>query len=195
MNARNVLTQIAVSIASRLKPLGYRRRGLTFVRRGAEVISFIELQPSRASSPEELKFVVNYGVVVASLFEGHEPEKAIYTEWHYGRRVCGRDGVELWWTIHEGDRVDDGETRLWVALEVDVLPDLNQKQTEGALIDLWLTGRGPGLGEARRLFLLARLLHRAARLGEFAAVRSELETKARDAFGLRALAILKDLEC
>jgi hypothetical protein len=48
-------------------------------------------------------------------------------------------------------------------------------QTEGALIDLWASGRSPGLVEAQRVYFLARLLHRAGRREEFAREKANLE--------------------
>jgi hypothetical protein len=79
-------------------------------------------------------------------------------------------------------------------LERDALPALEGMQREGDLIALWKTGKGPGLAEAARLRFLARLLHRAERYEEVAAVRAELEQKATSAFVLHALEEVRALK-
>lgn len=195
MTAKAVLSQAASAVAAELKTLGYRKSGLRYVRRGAETISLIELQPGRASSAEELSFVVNFGVMVISLLEGYEPMKPTYTDCHWGCRVAGQDGAEIWWMVREGDSWEDLANRLRTVFERVVLPALDCKQREDALVALWRTGYSPLLVEAQRLLFLGMLLHRAGRYDEFIAVRSELETKAHDGFGVRALEKLRRLEC
>ena len=193
MSAKIVLTEAAKRLAAELKGLGYKRSGLRFVRQGIEVISLIELQVGRSSTPKELSFALNFGVIVISLADG-EATKPTYTVCPWGGRVSGRDTTERWWTVRESDSVEELSHQLVTVVSRDVLPEIDSNQTEEALITLWRSGRSPGLVEAQRLLFLGVLLHRAGRLSEFAAVRSELESKARDRFSFRALEKLKGLE-
>lgn len=195
MTAKQILSQTAREIGAGLDSQGYRRTGSLFVRRGEEVISLIELQPARGATAQELSFAVNFGVLAISLLDGEEPAKPTYTDCHWGGRLCGADGVEQWWTVRDTDLPSQRAQELLAVLNRDVLPVLHGMQTERALIELWQTRRSPLLVEAQRLLYLGRLLHRAGRYDEFAAVRSELEDKAREGFALRALQRLRDLRC
>jgi hypothetical protein len=55
----------------------------------------IELQPSRKSRPEEISFVINFGVIVPGLFVGEDLTKPEYGGCHWGGRVSGKDSVEI----------------------------------------------------------------------------------------------------
>jgi len=193
MSATSVLTAAVGVMASVLKPLGFERRGLKLVRTGDEVISLIELQPSRQKTAESLTFVVNYGVVVPSLFLGRDLKKPEYTQCHWGGRVAGVDGKEGWWPVRVDDAPEQVAVKLKELVDSNVLPALEGKQREADLIALWKTGRGPLLVEAQRLQCLAQLLHRAGRYQEVAEVRAQLEQKAVNPFAVRALEKVKAL--
>ena len=195
VSTKTVLSEATIRVADALKTLGYTRSGTRFIRRGTEVLSLIELQTSRSSTNNELSFVVNFGVVVISLTEGSDLSKPTYTDCHWGSRVSGQDGVERWWTVRVEDSPAELAEMLESVLRREVLPALESKQTEEAMIALWQTGRSPLLVEAQRLLFLGLLLHKAGKCSELVAVRSELELKARDGFGSRALDKLKGLAC
>jgi len=195
MNAKAVLTAAAGKVAASLKARGFERRGLTFVRRAVDgFVSMIELQPSRKSTPEQLLFVVNFGVIVPSFFAGDDLAKPEYGGCHWGGRVSGKDGVEIWWPVRADDDVEQVAARVAALTEQEVLPALEAKQREEDLIALWKTGGSPLLTDAQRLLFLGTLLHRAGRREEFEQTRAELEGKARDPFSLRALGRLKELD-
>jgi hypothetical protein len=187
MSAISVLAAAVSELAMALKPLGFRRRGFKLVRTGDEVVSLIEFQPSQQKTTQALTYVVNYGVVVPSLFLGGDLRRPEYTQCHWGGRVSGRDGKEAWWPVRENDVLEQVTARLKDVVDRDVLPALEGKQREADLIALWKAGRGPLLVEAQRLQFLAQLLHRAGRQHELAEVRAELERKAVNPFAIRAL--------
>lgn len=195
MNARTVLTAAASRVAAKLKVHGFQRRGLKFVRRVSDdgFVSLIELQPSRASTSQELRFVINYGVIVPSLFVGDNLSKPEYGGCHWGGRVSGKDGVEIWWAVRGEDDAEQLATRVTSVLEGEVLPALESKQRDDDLITLWKTGCSPLLVDSQRLFFLGMLLHNAGRRTEFEETTAELERKARDPFSLRAVSKLKGL--
>ena len=159
------------------------------------VLSLIELQISRTTTANELSFAINFGVIVSSLTENNELTKPTYTDCHWGGRVCSQNGIELWWNVHGSDSSTELAERLETVLDRDVLPELDAKQTESALIALWQTGRGPLLVEAQRLLFLGLLLHKAGKYSDFLKTRTELESKVHDGFGMRALDKLKGLAC
>ena len=179
-----------------LEARGFQRRALKFVRRAGDdgFVSLIELQPSRSSTPEQLLFVINFGVIVPSLFVGEDLATPEYSDCHWGGRVSGKDGVEVWWPVRADDDVEQLAARVMVPIEEEVLPALEAKQRDEDLIALWKTGRSPLLVDSQRLLFLGTLLYRAGRRDEFEAAKSELERKAKDPFSLRALGELKELD-
>jgi hypothetical protein len=187
MTATSVLTAAMGTVALEFRKRGFQRRGLSLVRAGSEVVSLIELQPSTSKTPQKLTFVVNYGVIVPFLFQGRDLTKPIYTDCHWGGRAAGTNGSEGWWAVRETDEAARVAAEITDLLGRTVLPALEGKQCEADLIALWQTGESPLLMEARRLLLLAQLLHRAGRHQEVLAVRTELERIADTPFAIRAL--------
>jgi hypothetical protein len=195
MSAKAVLTAAAGKVAAGLKARGFERRGLTFVRRAIDgFVSMIELQPFRKSTPEQLSFVINFGVIVPSLFAGDDLAKPEYGECHWGGRVSGKDGVEIWWPVRADDDVEQLAAHVTALMEQEVLPGLEAKQRDEDLIALWKTGQSPLLVDSQRLVFLGTLLHRAGRRAEFEQTKAELEGKVTNPFSLRALGKLKELD-
>jgi len=178
MNAKAVLTAVAGKVAASLKARGFERRALKFVRRAGDdgFVSLIELQPSKKSTPEQVLFAINFGVIVPSLYVGDDLTKPEYGGCHWGGRVSGNDGVELWWPVRADEDVEQLTARVMALVAQEVLPALETKK------------------DAQRLLFLGTLLHRAGRRDEFEETKAELERKARDPFSLRALEELKKLD-
>lgn len=193
MNAKAVLTAAAAKVAGSLKAHGFERRGLKFVKACEGIVSLVELQPSRASAPEQLLFVINFGVVVRALFAG-DNLKPDYGGCHWGGRVSGKDGAEIWWPVRADDDVQPLAAHVTSLMDQEVLPALNAKQREEDLIVLWKTGQSPFLVDSQRLLYLGTLLHRAGRRDEFEQTKAELERKATTPFSLRALQKLQELD-
>ncbi len=164
------------------------------MRAGDEVVSLVEIQTSRDATPHMLTFVVNYGVVVPSLFRGQDIENPTRMECHWGGRVNGRDGTEAWWPVRENDSADLVAANILRTVEDDVFPNMDSVQTESDLIALWKAGPSNILVEARKLEALAHLLHRAGRRAEVSEVRAQLERTATDSFSMRALERVRALE-
>jgi hypothetical protein len=194
MNAKAVLIAASRKVGAGLKNRGYQRRALTYVMESDGVVSMIELQPARGATPEQLSFVINFGVIVRSLVPGDDLTKPEYGGCHWGGRVSDEGGVEIWWPVRADDDVAPLAARLLATLEQAVLPALEANRREEDLVALWKTGRCPLLVDSQRLLFLATLLHRAGRRDEFEQTKAELERKAADPFSLRALGKLRELD-
>jgi hypothetical protein len=194
MSARAILSVAVRKVGASVEPRQFERRGLKFVRRAEDgFVSLIELQPSRKSTPEKLLFVINFGVIVPSLFVGDDLANPEYGQCHWGGRVSNKEGVEIWWPVRADDDAEQLAARLAAVVKEQVLPGLDAKQREEDLIALWKTGRSPLLVDSQRLLFLGTLLHGAGKTEEFEQTKAELERKAVDSFALRALDKLKGL--
>ncbi len=180
-----LLDRLARAIAPELKGRGFTRRGLTFRRVGDEVLSLIELQPSRRTNGE-LRFAINYGVAALALLEDRDPASIIWTGCHWRRRVDGA-GQERWFHVDAGK--DPGELTAVVrtVLAEEVLPAIDAVQSAATLIEIWQSGRGTGIGEGFQLLCLGRLLLAQGRANEIAPVIAELESLRETDFVRHAL--------
>jgi hypothetical protein len=194
MTARAVLSSAVKIVATALSDVGFWRKGLRLVRAGDEVVSLIEIQPSRDSTAHMLTFVLNYGVTVPGCFLGKDIESPTLMECQWGDRVNGRDGTEAWWPVRESDSIEGVAANMLRTIEADVFPKMEPVQKESDLIALWKAGPSNILVEALKLQFLAQLLHRAGRRAEVAEVRAELERTAVDSFSMRALERVRALE-
>jgi hypothetical protein len=59
-------------------------------------------------------------------------------------------------------------------LQIYALPELDRRESDTALLELWMTGLGPGLTRFSRLMNLAVLLRRAGRADDLRLVLGEL---------------------
>jgi hypothetical protein len=196
MSAQEVFAAVVAAAGATLKQRGFRRRGSKFIRIGNEVVSLVEFQRSRDSTAASLTFVINYGVAVLSLLEleGVDAAKLWWTQCHWSERVAGKDGTGAWWPVRDHDDTNQLATWLIDLVGREALPALEKKQREADLVDLWATGKGPGLIEARRLLFLGQLLHRAGRHQEAVQIRLTLERLPESPFMLRASQTLRALE-
>jgi hypothetical protein len=195
-SAQDVFAAAVAVVGPVLKQRGFRRRASKFTRMGEQIASLVEFQRSRDSSSRHLSFAINYGVAALSLLqvEGVDGAKLWWTQCHWQHRVAGPDGREAWLSVRDTDDPNELAARLTPLVERDVLPVLEEKQSEADLVRLWMSGQCGGLVDARRLLCLGRLLHRAGRRAEAVQVRLELEQLRESPFTLRASEKLREIE-
>lgn len=175
MSPGDLFTAVLKELATSSLLLGFKRRG-AYLRRRVECNQLhINLQRSTSSTRDHIRFVVNVGIACDTLLhffleEDAKPSGADHANSHWSMRVGTPQ--ERWFEIDASTdpvalaREVEDELRPALGKAIAVLSD-------AALVALWKSGSGPGLGEfecAKNLAVLAR------KIGDDAALASALAT-------------------
>jgi hypothetical protein len=148
-------TEVIEALTKVLKPLGYTKRRYTFRRLSNGNSAVIELQRSTDSDKNTIKFTINIGVVCGRLLEDCGPTliKAGSSSAHLRNRIGYflPEPHDKWWVLNASTDTSVVNSELSTLLERNVVPYLSQNISDQALVELWETGRSPGLTERQRL--------------------------------------------
>jgi hypothetical protein len=146
---------VVLAVAAALKPHGFAKRGTKF-RRGEPNVQLIEFQRSISNDATSIKFTLNVGVVSARALRHFDPEaepaKASVLEAHLRERIgtLSDERTDRWWQIDNQSNEQAINSEIVDLVIHKILPWLEKYSTDEALVDLWKSGRSPGLTEGQR---------------------------------------------
>ena len=126
MTKSNKLAQpILARLTQKLRPLGFRRRGQTFVSEHEGVSHLIQLQNSRSSTASQLITTVNVGAVCPQILFSWESAYT-YSSAHWGLRIgfLSAERRDLWWTVESEEDANRAADEILQLLEDAGLPAL-----------------------------------------------------------------------
>lgn len=164
----DVFDAVVKETAQRLRPVGFVRRDKVFRRVQGDVCALLQFQRSTMNTADRMLFTVNLGIVQADLLE--RPRSSLANsrciDAHLGLRIGmllpGRS--DKWWEITASTNADDLADEVAGLLLEKAVPYLLRYLSTDALLELWESGRSPGLTAGQRKKLLASL--RAKRRGD-----------------------------
>ncbi|WP_082385213.1 DUF4304 domain-containing protein [Brevundimonas sp. AAP58] len=156
LNFRSVIKGISLT----LRRHGFTRRGTAYRYLSEGNSAIIQVQRSRSSDNQVIRFTLNTGVISGRLLRGLAPDvsKSVEMHAHLRQRIgCFLSPPrEKWWEIGATSDVAvvlDEITPLLDDAAHYVITHIADEQ----LIALWESGRGPGLTEFQRLRNLSDL--------------------------------------
>jgi hypothetical protein len=158
VNAKVYRQAVLAALSAELRPLGYRKRGMVFLRELADVIHVVALQSSTQSTTASLRVTVNLGVWVPALADEAEHPGPWTAHWRERLGGVMPDSDDLWWTIDAPDAEPAVSAAMVVALRAYGLPALATLPNAAALLALWQNGRSPGQTAGAATRLAARLI-------------------------------------
>lgn len=144
-------------IADLLKPRGFSKRGMSFRRMSSGNVALIAAQRSQFSTAGSTRFTFNAAIICERLLrdEGPTISKAGLMHAHLSQRIGEflNEPTDKWWELD--DASDPSVVLTDLAPLVELAASFLVEYTEDAkLIDLWESGRSPGLtGGQRRRYL------------------------------------------
>ena len=161
------IDRIVRTIAGRSESIGYERRRLMLKKTKHGNAAIIEFQRSQTSTSETVTFTVNLAVVCGALLD---PEMLSIDE---AKSIDGHLRVrigtimpqlqDMWWTISSGSDFGRIEADVVGAVCNFGIPYVEQHLSDAALIQLWDSGKAPGLTEVQRTRNLRELRRSAQR--------------------------------
>lgn len=150
---------LMAALKTTLKQLGYVKQGQKFRRTISGNIALIEIQRSISSDSVSIPLTVNLGIISTRLFDsGRDIKKAGSDHAHMRERLgfLLSDPHDKWWEINGSE--DGAVIKEIVDLVTGkAVPFLEVHTSDTGLINLWKTGRSPGLTEGQRLRFLNQL--------------------------------------
>jgi hypothetical protein len=146
--------QVVDSVAATLTENGFTQRGRVFrlVRDGNCAV--VEFQRSSSSTNDLIRFTLNTGVVCGALLDDGPAAatKARFIDAHLSERI-GRflsAPTDKWWDLSASSDLEETTAEINHLLKSNAVPYLKTHLTSSALVDLWESGKSPGLTEGQR---------------------------------------------
>lgn len=156
MPATDYKRTILEAIAEALRPIGFRKKGAHFTKAEADVVHLVSLQSSSSSTAEAVRVTVNLGVWVSALEADAKPD--IWSaHWRERLGFLMPENRDVWWNAASDDEAKSTGATIASAIRTFGLRALGSLATRRALLDLWKSGRSPGLTEAQAKRLADRL--------------------------------------
>ena len=153
---------ITAELTSALKPLGFRKRRLTFSRDQGGIVQMVALQKSTSSTDTVVKVTANAGLWLSELapIRAGVPDKPDIWSAHWQVRVghLSPERTDLWWSVGSENDARAVGVELARRIADHVLPEIERLSSRQAVIQLWQSGASPGLTAGQRDRYLVKLL-------------------------------------
>jgi hypothetical protein len=147
-------------VAALLKPRGFSKRGMSFRRVSSGNVALIAAQRSQFGAAGSIRFTFNAAIICGRLLSDEDPtiSKAGVMHAHLSERIGEflSEPADAWWEL-------DGASDPSVVL-ADLAPPLAlaarflvEHAEDANMIDLWESGRSPGLTDGQRRRYLQEL--------------------------------------
>ena len=162
MANRELTKAVSAELAFVLKPLGFRKRRLTFIRDVDGIVQMIALQKSTSSTDAIVKVTANAGLWLRELAPNRAgvPDSPDIWAAHWQVRVgqLSPENTDLWWSVRSDAEATSVGRELSRRVVSHVLPEMQRLSSREAVIQLWQSGAAPGLTATERDRYLTKLL-------------------------------------
>jgi hypothetical protein len=136
-----------------LRPAGFRKRGSVFHRTRADVAHLVSLQSSVSSTADACRVTVNLAVWLPRLYPTRSAD-VWSAPWNQRLGFLMPEADDRWWQVDSDASADAASVQIRDGLSRLALPVFDSLSSEQALLDLWRSGKSPGIAAAHRADLL-----------------------------------------
>ncbi len=163
MRSADKFKEYVNDISSQLKLARFTKSRNRYLLHGVENIGLIEIQKSKSSTSNIIRFTFNIGVYSKELsrFYGNLKNDITFEDCHWTQRIGFflPENKDLWFDMsYNTDTNDLTGTTLKIILE-NVLPELETLIAKNGLLNLWLSNTKNNTTELERLLNLSVLLY------------------------------------
>jgi hypothetical protein len=190
MNNKDIFNELIKKCYLSIKDCGLsgisKRRNTIYFKKDANY-ALINFQKSMSSAATETRFTINIGIASRVIYEFNEEEINVPTivDCHYAQRLgflIPTIKSDKWWLINEDTNANNLYLEISDYINRFALPVKDKYSHDDGLIDLWLSGLSPGLGEFQRLLNLSILLKAKGKNKILDQVIKELRESATDKY-------------
>jgi len=126
-----------------LERFGFKKRGSTFHREVGDVIHLVSLQASQSSSASTLRVTVNLAVAVPIL--GGQRDDVWSAQWRERIGTLLPEAQDRWWNVSSSQEAEAVAQEITKFLAQYGLPAQARVSSTADLLQLWESGKSPGL--------------------------------------------------
>jgi hypothetical protein len=145
---------ILLATSDKVKPLGFKKRGMRMYRAQRGNLNIIEFQRSLSNDAHKLRFTVNIGVISTRLARLYEINLAMAScaDAHLRDRIGNflPEPTDKWWQIQDDSQTVQVVGDISELLTDKVVPYLDDHSSDETLVALWENGQSPGLTDLER---------------------------------------------
>jgi hypothetical protein len=140
----------------RLKPIGFKKSGSIFTKVTADMTYFISVQSSRDSTSQTLKTTLNLEIASLTISNNEDTSLPMKYRTHWRKRIgfLLDKPIDKWWTINNNNEAQDAAEEIIGIVENKALIEFERLNTTEDLVELWRSGKCPGLTERQRQWYL-----------------------------------------
>ena len=150
MNSDLYKRMVAGAVHDVLGPIGFKKRALSFSRSFPEVIQFVTIQSSVSSTSAEVRLTLNLGVLIPSLSEHSERGDISSSQWRMRLGQLLPERSDRWWLLDSTHMASVAATEIVTSLVSYGLPQLDKLRSIPALVEMWHSGKSPGITAVQR---------------------------------------------
>lgn len=144
------------------KEYGFSLQGNTFIIKENSNYGLINFQKSRKSKNDIVIFTINIGVISNRLIDyfSLNIESPSIEDCHWRQRIgfLLKKNNDKWWQIDQGTNVDELYIEIKEYLTSYAISAIKENMHDENLVNLWLSGKSPGLTDIQRLLNLSALV-------------------------------------
>mgnify|MGYP001021386474 CR=1 FL=1 len=147
---------VATPVAELLKKHEFRKNGPRFAADRGDAKLLVEFQSSQMSDKNRLIITVNLKIFLVQL--DRDPD-FFPGNGHWQKRIGSflTPATDYWWTCQNDEDATRAGKAIATILEMSALPEMEHLASARAMVNLWMSGRSPGLTQMQRDKYLAKL--------------------------------------
>lgn len=153
---------VVAGLHALLRPAGFRKRGVTFVRELPGVRHVIALQSSSTTSSDQVVLTVNLGVIAPAALHSWDPPTSA-SSGHCRARLgeLSPAAIDKWWPITDSASAAAAAREIVALTQEFALPVLDSLSTLSDLLETLDSQRARGLTATEQVNAAARIRQRA----------------------------------
>jgi hypothetical protein len=140
---------LVAGLRDALKSAGFKMRGAVFHRRSGDVVHLIGLQSSIDSPGQIPQITINLAIWCKRFAAAGTEPSVIASHWRCRLGDLMPVGSDVWWVLSGKASVARATQEITSALKAYGLPELDRLCDSAALLQLWASGRSPGITAAQ----------------------------------------------
>ncbi|MDZ4707912.1 MAG: DUF4304 domain-containing protein [Saprospiraceae bacterium] len=166
MSISDKYKELESQLAQYFKEQGFEKHRSNYLLRNGECNGVINIQKSKVSTKELIKFTYNIGVystVLANFYNGFVKEDIAIDDCHWIKRIglFNNGNKDLWFEINTQITMDSLVKSLKYIFSKNVLPELKEILKANGLLATWVENKNTNVTEFERLLNLTVLMTKA----------------------------------
>lgn len=197
----DIFKELIKELSPLLKQTGFNKKGNNFYLEAGKNYGVVNLQKSRESTKDIVRFTINFGIYSDALgrlqYDYNNSAKPEVEQCHWEARVGSfmPGSPDYWWNVSISDNLSSITSNVMETVQSIIVPEINKRLSDEGLINSWMNDSYAGTTEIGRFKYLTTLLKAK---GDFDTLNQVVETFMQQSKGKpnasRAMEHLKEIQ-